>query len=128
MSDDVYLAGSPPDLVGQNRWISGFEKAAQSVQLRLGRFRGEWFLDPSSGLRWMSYLGTRNWNAVELAAEMQRAILGVENVVGIQRMESQKTDAGVVSFAIDIEVSDPLTQTTTVLGLSVDGTGRVVVL
>jgi len=34
----------------------------------------------------------------------------------------------VVSFAIDIEVSDPLTQTTTVLGLSVDGTGRVVVL
>lgn len=127
MSDDIHLVGDPPDLVAQNRWISGIEKAVQSVALRLGRFRGEWFLDPASGLRWMDYLGQRNFSRAQLLEEVRREVLLVERVEAVTRLDAERDGAG-YQIHIDVVVFDDTAQQETVLGLSVDGTGRVTVL
>jgi hypothetical protein len=121
---DVYLVNG--DLVEQNRWVSGNEKTIQSIQIRLGRFRGEWFLDPSSGLPWMEWLGTRNLNPNTVLSQIRSEILRVEGVVSISRLEYVKSGTSFDIGADIVLASDQINQT--VLGIVISGTGRVVVL
>lgn len=126
MSDDIQLVND--DLVDQNRWISGPEQTVQAVSIRLGRFLGEWFLDPASGISWMRYLGTRNYSLVEVTDEIRREILSVDNVLAITKFDATTASDGSVTMDIAISIFDTNTQEPTVLGLQVSGTGRVVVL
>jgi len=122
---DVALVNG--DLVAQNRWIDGPEKVVQSIQIRLGRFRGEWFLDPTSGLQWMEWLGTRNVSVSEIVARVSSEILRVEGVDRIQSIVPVKDTSGSVTINVEIVLNPEITDQP-VLGVSVQGTGRVVVL
>lgn len=122
---DVALVNG--DLQAQNRWITGHEKIIQSVSIRLGRFRGEWFLDPSSGLPWMEWLGVRNTSLADIVARISSEILRVDGITQIQTITPVKDESGAVTISAQI-LLDPEITDQPVLGISVSGTGRVTVL
>lgn len=114
------------DLIEQNRWIIQQDRIIQGIEIRLGRFRGEWFLDPSTGLPWMEWLGQRSLNPNTVLSQVRAEILRASGVVGIDRLEFNRSGtSATIEADIRIETED---QTPTVLGISVSGTGRVVVL
>lgn len=123
----VHLAGATPDLVGQNRWITGPEKIVQAITLRLGRFRGEWLLDPTSGLPWMEWMGKKKLTEREVLEQVRFEILRTKGVLGINSLSYEKTETNGVLTG-EILVEDPVNLSTTVFGISVQGTGRVTVL
>lgn len=123
----VYLAGNPPDIVPQNRWIDGPEKIAQAVSIRLGRFRGEWLLDPTSGLPWMEWLGNKRLTERDVLEQVRFEILRTTGVLGINSLSYTQTETtGVLTG--EIVVRDPVTLSTTVFGINIQPTGRVTVL
>jgi hypothetical protein len=123
----VYLAGTPPDLVGQNRWITGPEKIVQAVTIRLGRFRGEWLLDPSSGLPWMEWVGKKKLTEREVLEQVRFEILRTTGVLGINNLSFVQTGTDGVLTG-EILIADPVNQSTTVFGINIQATGRVTVL
>jgi hypothetical protein len=123
----VYLAGTPPDLVGQNRWITGPEKIVQAVTIRLGRFRGEWLLDPSSGLPWMEWVGKKKLTEREVLEQVRFEILRTAGVLGINNLSFVQTGTDGVLTG-EILIADPVNQSTTVFGINIQATGRVTVL
>ena len=59
---------------------------AQSLEIRLKHFQGEWFRDQSAGTDWY---GQILGNATDLSrrAELRRRILGSPRVVGLTRLQ-----------------------------------------
>tara|TARA_Y100000310_G_scaffold341399_1_gene440420 strand:+ start:2154 stop:2510 length:357 start_codon:yes stop_codon:yes gene_type:complete len=82
-------------LDNDNDWRFGFGKAMyktksemvqQNLFTRIKSFAGDWFLDTSANIDWLTILGNRN-NEKIILRELSRVILSTEGVAIIDELE-----------------------------------------
>ncbi len=95
-TENVTVSGAAHK-VGDLKIVSGdfvlvddAERVAQSVEIRMRAFRGEWFLDRTFGLPWFqSVLGGKMISSAEYDAVVKATILEVEEVNRITSFSSE---------------------------------------
>lgn len=78
----------------------------QQVQLRLGFFRGEWFLDDDRGIPWFDRILIKNPDLVDAQDIFRTAILSVRGVLDVQYLNLSYT--GRRQAALDFKASTDL--------------------
>ena len=67
--------------------ITGDDEIAQRLQIKLRTFRNDWFLDTSFGIPYYQSVLKKNPDTNVIEAVFKSAILGVEGVASIERLE-----------------------------------------
>ena len=70
----------------------GREAIAQKVAIRLGTYRGEWFLDTTFGVPWREDILVRNPDLSAIGALIRSEIVKTEGVIGIRTFDLDLTD------------------------------------
>lgn len=78
----------------------------QQVQLRLGFFQGEWFLDDDRGIPWFDRILIKNPDLVDAQDIFRTAILSVRGVLDVRYLNLSYT--GRRQAALDFKVSTDL--------------------
>lgn len=95
-TQDLQLDPTTGDLdlrSGRIPLTSGTEAVAQRIRMRLGMWRGEWFLDRRLGVPYFQEVLTRIRDVGRLRSIFRDAILGTEGVASVPRLELD-LDAG----------------------------------
>ena len=80
----------------------------QQVMLRLGFFRGEWFLDEETGLPWYEEILVKNPNMIRIRDIFRTAILSVPGIRAVTYLDVQFTGARTVTvdFRADTDLGE----------------------
>lgn len=83
---DIKLTANDHDLLIEDFdlvLISGVERVAQSLRIRMWFFLGEWFMNTSMGLDYLGELAVKNPPLTLLESTLKREILMVQDVLEI---------------------------------------------
>lgn len=69
----------------------------QQVELRLGFFKGEWFLDEEAGLPWYEEILVKNPNLIRIRDIFRTAILSVNGISDVTYLDVRFTGAWTVT-------------------------------
>lgn len=69
----------------------------QQVTLRLGFFKGEWFLDEEAGLAWYEEILVKNPNLIRIRDIFRTAILSVNGISDVTYLDVRFTGARTVT-------------------------------
>ncbi len=69
----------------------------QQVELRLGFFKGEWFLDEEAGLPWYEEILVKNPNLIRIRDIFRTAILSVNGISDVTYLDVRFTGARTVT-------------------------------
>ena len=70
---------------------------SQQVELRLGFFKGEWFLDEEAGLPWYQDILVKNPNLIRIRHIFPTAILSVNGISDVTYLDVRFTGARTVT-------------------------------
>lgn len=75
------------DLAIPLRFTTGTEAVAQGIRVRLGNFKGEWFLDLDDGMPWFQSILGERFREAEIREYFREAIAGAPGVTSIVSLE-----------------------------------------
>jgi len=112
MAYDVQLDSSG-DLPVQTRHITGLDLIRQRAETRLRTWRGEWILDPSTGLPYAQWFERKPVPVDEMAAKVRADFVDIPGVIRVEQWQG--------SFA-------PSTRTIAITGRLITESGTVYVV
>lgn len=89
------------DVIVPLRFLRGLEAVAQGVRVRMQMFKGEWFLDLSTGVPWWQDILGQRFEYNRVAAALRRPILetpGVTDIVSLSIVFDAQTRLMTVSW------------------------------
>lgn len=115
MSGVVLQLDDDGDIPVFTRHVEGIEATAQKVRTRLLTHPGEWVLDKTVGLPFLSWLSVKDPPVGQIAAQVQAEIEDIDSVIRVEDM---------------LAVFDPATEQITITGnvFTEDGQLAVVVV
>lgn len=108
------------DLDLRPKTLTGAEAVRQNVEVRLSTHEGEWPLDSSVGLPYLTWLSTKPVDISAIVAAVRRVVRETPGVLSVSGWNGALSSAGVVSVSgsavvedgavIDVQASTSLTR------------------
>jgi len=93
------------DLPARTTHITGPDLVRQRIELRLGTFIGEWYLDTRKGLRYLEWLQQTPPRVEEIGADIRREIETTPDVLRVENW-SGSFDGVTLSYSGDVIIDD----------------------
>lgn len=109
---DLKLADGDISITTDLEFVSGVAGIAQSIDLAINTFVGEWFANLDAGVDWYGTILGKGFNEPAIRAELRRAILSVDGVSTISKLETSLDNATrtlTVTWAVVAEFDETVT-------------------
>jgi len=94
------------------QFTSGLEAVAQNLDLALGLFTGEWFLNLEAGVDYYGEILGQKFNEVRVRDAFRRVMVqvqGVEEIISLSAQYDGKTRTVTVAWEVRTEFDDTIT-------------------
>lgn len=94
MSYDILLENG--DLPKRTTHVSGAQAIAQRVQIRLNRWRGEWFADQREGVPWLTWKQDPAPDLLIITTQIRAEIRNTPGVIAVPVLDVDFTDGQII--------------------------------
>lgn len=122
MYDVELIDGDLPEVTNH---ISGWRLTIQRVQIRLGTFFGEWFLDTGVGMPFFNWIETKPAPVDEISATVRLEAEAVDGVVRVDEVITTfNPQTQAVTTTARIIIQDDVLAEEVAVGVRLDATGQ----